>query len=127
MRFLNASTFTSIGVLKMDYSIEDDVLEKLEWDTANPENQEKQKATVYYFMLTTCAHCKRGKKWYDEHGVTYNWLYLDKIPLDQKKAVKKWLKAKYKLNVGFPYSVFRINGTDFPSMGFDKSYWETKV
>ena len=54
-------------------------------------------------------------------------MHLDEMEAEKKVAVKKWVKKKYKTNMGLPFVVFRIKGQDYVSNGYDPEYWKSKV
>jgi len=104
-------------------------LELLNWTIENEDKLEDQKVIIYYFSLTTCPHCKRGIKWLLERKVGFRWLHLDKLPLEMKNSIKKWIQEKYNLptRMGTPFVIFRKNQKDFISNGYDPSYWASKI
>ncbi len=104
-------------------------LESLNWTIENEDKLKNQKVIIYYFSLTTCPHCKRGIKWLLDKNVGFRWLYLDKMPLEMKNSVKKWIQENYKLHtrMGTPFVIFRKNQEDFISNGYDPSYWAAKI
>ncbi len=113
----------------MKFDIETDIIPTLPWAFENEEKQNSQKTTIFYFSLTTCAYCKKGKKWLNEKGVAYNWLFIDKLDLNLKQEIKKWIQTKYKLTsrMASPFVIFRKEGKDFISNGYDPEYWKSKA
>lgn len=113
----------------MEYDITTDILPGLSWTTENASRQTTQKSKIFYFALTTCAYCKKGFAWLRERGSAFHWMYLDLLPQDQKTAIKAWVKQKYHLKseMGLPFVIFRIEGNDFISGGFDPEYWAAKA
>ena len=88
-----------------------------------------EKATIYYFSLTTCSHCKRGLKWMRDRGVAFRWLEIDLLDLEKKNAIKKWVQKRYntKSRMASPFVIFRFPDRDFISNGFDPDYWKAKA
>ena len=113
----------------MEFDKNSDIIPDLNWNIVNEENQKTQKVRIYYFSLTTCSYCKKGIKWLNEKGLTYSWLYIDKINLETKQAIKKWVQKKYNLSsrMGSPFVIFRTSEKDFISNGFDPDYWGSKA
>ena len=104
-------------------------LESLNWAIENEDKLEDQKVIIYYFSLTTCPHCKQGIKWLLERNVGFRWLHFDKLPIEMKKSLKKWIQEKYSLptRMGTPFVIFRKEQEDFFSNGYDPSYWASKI
>jgi glutaredoxin len=111
----------------MDYPLDEDAIVNLPWEEVLPETPFNKKVNVFYLMLTTCAYCKKGKKWLDEKNVAYKWLYLDNLPTDQKIPLKEWIKKKYKTNMGLPFIIFRSPNSEYFSDGYDPDYWKAKI
>ncbi|MHA1721259.1 MAG: hypothetical protein ACTSWX_08725 [Promethearchaeota archaeon] len=104
-------------------------LDDLAWTFENPEKQKNQQVRIYYFSLTTCPHCKKGIKWLLDRDVAFKWLYLDKIALDEKNSVKKWIQETYNLptRMGTPFVIFRLKQGEYFSNGYDPEYWSSKI
>jgi hypothetical protein len=126
MKKLSSKQMITMSELPV-YPVEKDILPDLPWKFENPEKQATQKAVIYYFALTTCAHCKLGLKWLQERGAAVQWMYLDELSFEKKQPIKVWVKARYNTNFGTPFVIFRIDGKDFTSEGFDPDYWKSKV
>lgn len=107
--------------------LDKDILPELTWKIENPDNPNKQKVQIYYFALTTCAYCKKGLEWLKERKATFSWLYLDELPAEKKIPIKDWVKKRYGTNFGTPFAIFRLDGKDTPSEGFDPDYWKAKI
>ncbi len=41
---------------------------------------------VQLYALSTCIHCKNAKKYFDDNGVTYEFIYVDKLEGDERKS-----------------------------------------
>ena len=113
----------------MARNLDDDILLTLDWKSEISEKIATQKTTIYYFSLTTCVYCKKGIQWLKERKIAFNWLYLDDYPQEKRQQIKKWIQDKYllKSRMASPFVVFRQNGTDFISNGYDPDYWKIKA
>lgn len=113
----------------MSPDIEQDILPNLDWNVEEAQNQANKTTEIYYFSLTTCAYCKKGIQWLKAHNARFNWLYLDKIEMTQKKEIKEWVQKKYNLKtrMASPFVIFRTPKQDFISNGFDPEYWKSKI
>ncbi len=113
----------------MEFEISYDALSELQWTYEKKNLQVDQKATIYYFSLTTCSHCKRGLKWMRDRGVAFRWLEIDLLGLEKKNAIKKWVQKRYnmKSRMASPFVIFRFPDRDFISNGFDPDYWKAKA
>lgn len=60
---------------------------------------------VVVYALSTCGHCKRALAFLDGEGVSYRYLYVDKIPIEKKNEIKEELRKRFKTNVAFPFAV----------------------
>lgn len=113
----------------MEYDLALDILPSLPWEKVLAEQNTQQRVEIFYFSLTTCVYCKKGVKFLQESNVKFNLMYLDKLDLDQKKAIKTWIQIKYKLKtrMASPFVIFRLDGVDFISNGYDPDYWKSKM
>ena len=113
----------------MEFEISKDALSELQWTYENNNLQTDQKATIYYFSLTTCSHCKRGLQWMHDRKVAFRWLELDLLDMEKKKAIKKWVQKRYnmKTRMASPFVIFRFPDRDFISNGYDPDYWKAKA
>ena len=121
------STILTIHMDESTYAVDRDILPELPWIHETGAPGRTQKTQIFYFALTTCAYCKRGLSWLQERGVTFSWLYLDSLPLEKKGPIKEWVKKKYTTNFGTPFIIFRSEGKDYASEGFDPDYWKAKI
>ncbi|MCF2138862.1 MAG: glutaredoxin [Candidatus Lokiarchaeota archaeon] len=113
----------------MEYKITNDIIPGLPWTLEQSTKNINHKTEIFYFSLTTCAHCRKGLNWLRNHGVKFKWLYLDKLDPEEKKKIKNWIQDHYKLRtrMGSPFVIFRTQNQDFISNGFDPEYWKTKI
>ncbi|MHA1973964.1 MAG: glutaredoxin family protein [Candidatus Hodarchaeales archaeon] len=81
----------------------------------------KQKHKVFMFAISTCMWCKRGKKWLEERGYTYQYLDIDKIPVERKNELKKNIKKVFGVRARFPFLV--VDDTKWNS-GYNPKEWE---
>ena len=56
---------------------------------------------VMLYALSTCIHCKNAKKYLEDNGVEYEFLYVDKLEGDERKAVIEEIK-KHNSACSFP-------------------------
>jgi len=76
---------------------------------------------IFTFTISTCQWCKKGKNWLNEHGFSYKYLDIDKIPIDDKTALKKELQEVFGVRPRFPFLI--VNRTEF-LVGFSLKTWE---
>jgi glutaredoxin-like protein NrdH len=86
--------------------------------TSVPGSRSEHEITVY--ALSTCGFCKRAIAFLNTRGIAYRYVYLDLIPLETKAEAKKALKARYKDDIAFPFTV--IDG-DRHLVGFIEPDW----
>ncbi|GAB7078506.1 glutaredoxin family protein [Megalodesulfovibrio paquesii] len=48
---------------------------------------------VMLYALSTCIHCKNAKKFLEDNGVEYDFIYVDKLEGDERKATIELIKA----------------------------------
>ena len=113
----------------MEVNHGNDILPSLNWKIENPEKKTPQKSEIYYFSLTTCVCCKKGINWLKEREVFFKWLYLDDFPLEKRQEIKMWIQKKYNLKtrMASPFVIFRRDGKDYISNGYDPEYWKAKA
>ncbi|MBN2603667.1 MAG: glutaredoxin family protein [Candidatus Thermoplasmatota archaeon] len=65
----------------------------------------KNKGKIMLYALSTCVWCKKTKKFLDELGVEYSYVYVDNLEEDEKnKAIKEI--EKWNPRCSFPTIVF---------------------
>lgn len=113
----------------MEGTTVNDILQSLKWKSVEFEGKSNQKTDIYYFSLSTCVYCKRGIQWMKDRKCTFRWLYLDDYSLEKRQEIKDWIQTHYHLKsrMASPFVIFRQNGQDFISNGYDPDYWKSKV
>lgn len=87
-----------------------------------PGEKEPHKLTV--FSLSTCAFCRKAQSFLKDHGLTYQYIYLDQIDFDLKREVKKELKSKFESVPVFP--ILLIDDDEVMS-GFIEDKWASRL
>jgi len=54
------------------------------------------------YALSTCAFCRRAIEFLKSHGLAFEYIYLDKIDVEVKRALKAELKEQYQNLPVFP-------------------------
>lgn len=76
---------------------------------------------IFMFSISTCQWCTKGKKWLEEKSLTYSYLDIDKISIDDKRKLKRELKEAFNTIPRFPMIIVdRCNH----STGFSPNEWE---
>jgi glutaredoxin-like protein NrdH len=94
--------------------------EKLEYTKVDGRRAEPQ---IVVFSLSTCGFCKRAMTFLENQGFAYQYIHLDKVPLDQKTSVKKELQENFNTAVAFPFVL--INDKD-TLVGFVEADWKAR-
>lgn len=71
---------------------------------------------VHLYALSTCAWCKKTKKYLDDHNIEYSWDDIDLLSGDEKAKVKAEV-AKHNPRVSYPTLVV---DDDTVIVGFDE-------
>jgi glutaredoxin len=113
----------------MEYDENQDIIIDLKWKNEQFQKDPPQQSQIFYFALTTCAYCKKGMNWLKEKQINYKWLNLDEYPIEEKQAIKNWVKKKFKLSsdMGLPFVIFRSKSGEYHSNGYDPEYWKAKI
>ena len=113
----------------MEYDLSADILPTLPWEEENPIEENSHRVSIFYFSLTTCVYCKKGLQLLKDEHFSFHLLYLDNLELAQKQAIKKWIQQKYQLKtrIASPFVIFRLDGVDYISNGYDPDYWKSKM
>ncbi|MHA1225970.1 MAG: glutaredoxin family protein [Candidatus Hodarchaeales archaeon] len=85
------------------------------------EGDREQSKEIFVFAISTCMWCKRGKKWLEERGYSYDYLNIDKIPVDVKNEIKKKIRDVFGVRARFPILI--VNKTKWNS-GYNPKQWE---
>lgn len=94
------------------------MLDTLEYTRVEGENK---RHTVTVYALSTCGFCKRALAFLEANKIEYQFLYMDKIPLETKTEAKKILKEKYHQDIAFPFAV--VDEKE-PLVGFIEPDWK---
>jgi glutaredoxin len=66
--------------------------------------QGKNKGKIMLYALSTCMWCKKTKKFLDDLGVEYNFIYVDYLEGDEREKTKKEI-MKWNPRFSFPTMV----------------------
>ena len=72
------------------------------------------------FSLSNCKWCEAAAKFLAEKGFAYRSLYVDKLPLETLRQVKKRISRNGTESIVYP--VLEINGEEY-LYGFDPAVW----
>lgn len=78
--------------------------------------------TVY--ALSTCGFCKRALAFLNDNGISYRYVYFDKLSEDEKASLRKRLMNDYKEYLSFPYAI--IDDKDV-LVGFIETSWRSTL
>jgi glutaredoxin-like protein NrdH len=84
------------------------------------EGSSSQKQFVL-FGLTTCGFCRKAVTFLTEHNVSFYYIYVDKIPLEQKKIIREYVSNTFNTAIAYPFLV--VNNKKWIS-GFLRVEWE---
>ena len=76
------------------------------------------------FALSTCGFCKRAIAFLKDNGVGYSFVYVDRLPVGEKKRIKDEFYKLFMTRMMFPAMV--IDGTD-TIVGFTEETWKQKL
>ena len=76
------------------------------------------------FALTTCSFCKKARAFLDQHGFSYDYLYMDKLDPDVKKKLKIQFAEKFDKRLTYP--TLMIDDTELLT-GFIRIAWEKEL
>ncbi len=82
------------------------------------------KNDIRLFALSTCGFCRRGMNYLRDQSITFSYVYVDKIPFEQKQELKEKLKKKFEKRVAFPFVV--VNES-VAMVGFLQKEWDSHV
>jgi glutaredoxin-like protein NrdH len=98
-----------------------DALEKIDYNTVPGDNKEHK---LRLYALSTCAFCKKAMTYLEEKGYEFQYIYLDQIDFDLKRAAKQELKSTYDNIPVFP--ILTIDDSDAMS-GFIEPKWTERL
>ena len=82
------------------------------------------KNDIKLFALSTCGFCRRGMNYLRDQSIEFNYVYVDKIPFEQKQELKEMLKKKFEKRVAFPFVV--VNES-VAMVGFLQKEWDSHI
>jgi len=85
---------------------------------------EKKNSKLILIALRTCGFCQKAKRFLEDRNFAYEHIFLDSIPLDEKKAFKEWFAQEFDQALSYPTLV--INGKEL-LVGFVQSRWEADL
>lgn len=77
--------------------------------------------TVKVYALSTCGFCKRGIEYLKKNFVAFSYIYIDSLPLEEKRAVKDELSEASGKRVAFPFLC--VDDEDY-YVGFVEDDWK---
>ena len=81
----------------------------------------KKNHEIFMFAISTCQWCTKGKNWLNENSYEYTYLDIDKIPLEEKRVLKRELKEAFNTIPRFPMLI--VDRSQF-STGYAPLEWE---
>lgn len=94
---------------------------KLEYAHVDGENHRPQ-LTLY--ALSTCAFCEKAQDYLKQRSFSYDYIFLDTIDPEVKRAVKGELKENFGINAVFPILVI---DEEKAITGFTESTWSSNL
>ncbi len=94
---------------------------KIPGDINIVEGTKKQYCDIFLFTISTCMWCKKGKRWLKNHGYSYSYLDIDKIPVKKKNQLKNDIEKVFGVRPRFPFLI--VNEMQYDS-GFNPDTWE---
>ncbi len=56
---------------------------------------EKNTPQIRVYALSTCAFCEKAMRYLESNGFTYEYLFMDRIPVEDKRQMKAELKEQF--------------------------------
>ena len=75
---------------------------------------------VKLLALHSCAFCTRGMKYLEEQGITYQYVYVDVLPKEDKRRVSEEFREKFNQRGLFPALI--VDDEDY-QLGFIEKAW----
>lgn len=97
---------------------------KIPGNVVTVEGTRKQYSEIFLFAISTCMWCKKGKRWLEKHGWGFSYLYIDKIPVEEKNKLKKDIEEAFGVKPRFPFLVVNKYQCD---SGFNPDIWEQMI
>lgn len=79
---------------------------------------------VTVYALSTCGFCKRALQFLKEHEIEHQYVYVDRIPFEDKQEVKAKLAEDSGKRVAFPFLV--VDGHTYLT-GFVEDEWRSTL
>ncbi len=96
-------------------------LDNIDYQTVPGPNKDRK---LRLYALSTCAFCKKAMTYLEEQGYEFQYIHLDEIDFDLKRAAKKELKSTYDNVPVFP--ILTIDDSDAIS-GFVELKWAERL
>jgi glutaredoxin-like protein NrdH len=84
----------------------------------------KRDHSVVVYALSTCGFCQRALGFLKNNGVDFRYVYVDNLPGEVKKAVKRELRERYRIKELFPTLIVDEAKA---LTGFDRQEWERQL
>jgi len=81
---------------------------------------EKKDKKLRVYALSTCAFCEKAMRYLEAHGLAYEYMFMDRVPIEEKRTMKGELKEQFGNIPVFPLLV--IDGQEMLS-GFTEERW----
>jgi glutaredoxin len=93
----------------------------IEGVTYEHEEGTRREHAVDLYALSTCGFCRKAIGFLKNNGITFRYVYLDQLPVEEKRALKDELRRRYEIKELFPTLVL----DDAKALtGFDREEWE---
>lgn len=80
----------------------------------------KSSPQLRVYALSTCAFCEKAMKYLESHGFSYDYMFMDRVPIEDKRTMKNELKEQFGNIPVFPLLV--VDGKEMLS-GFTEERW----
>lgn len=94
------------------------MMDKLQYSIEEGTNDERD---IVVYALSTCGFCKRGLKFLRDNSIAFRYVYVDHLPFEDKKELKRELREKFDRRIIYPYLV--INEGSEIITGFNDDNW----
>lgn len=95
-----------------------------DWIDFKEEDGEHKDNKVQLLAIENCAFCTRGMKFLQDHGIAYQYTYVDELRGKDKKKLKDEFKSAFGERPLFPTLV--VNDEDF-QLGFIEKAWKNAL
>ena len=76
------------------------------------------------FALSTCGFCKRAIAFLNMHKVSYSYVYIDRLSLNEKKAVKDEFYETFQARMVYPALI--VDEKEY-LIGFIEESWKSAL